>query len=97
MHFYSLDFERVLLLPIRVFWLLSNNIQRIQARNDLRSLNVYSATQLSVNGSTELLNSVREQLLEERGDTIKLKFDPIKERLDRTGLETLRRMSEKGR
>ena len=97
MHEYPLDFESVLRLPIRVFWLLSNNIQRIQARNDLRLLNVYTAAQSLGNGSVELLNNVREQLIDERGVVIKVKFDPSNAKLDRGGLETLRRLSEKGR
>ncbi len=83
-------------MPIKLFWMMSNNVQRIQARNDLRALNVSSVSAMlgGMNGSVKGLQDLSERLADERGDVIKVKFDPIASaQLDRKGLEKLRKLS----
>lgn len=83
-------------MPLRLFWTYSNNIQRIQARNDLRLLSIVSTSAMAGGmgaGEETLksLTSLNERLASERGIVIKYKFDPIGEAvLDREGLERLR-------
>ncbi|WP_354734409.1 hypothetical protein [Acinetobacter nosocomialis] len=90
--------ECVLKLPIRIFWLLSKNIQRIQARNDLRHLNVataaaFGAVTMGGKNQTSITKEVSDQLAAERGVVIKVKSNPLEARLDRDGLERLRILS----
>lgn len=96
MHFYSMDFEKVLNLPIRVFWLLSKNIQRIQARQDLRTLNINTAVALGSNGiNANSIGTMRDQLSDELGVFIKVSNNPMDAQLDRDGLNALRNMASK--
>lgn len=97
-HFYSQDYNAVLNMPLKLFWTLCNNIQRIQARNDLRQLSIASTSAIAggMSGSVESLQNLHEALATERGVVIKAKFDPIREAvLDRSGLERLRQLSSK--
>lgn len=40
MHFYSMGYREVFALPIRIFWTLSSNINRIEAERDGRQLRI---------------------------------------------------------
>lgn len=83
-------------MPLKMFWTLCNNIQRIQARDDLRRLSISSTAAMAGGfaGSIDALRDLNEQLTIERGTVVKTKFDPIREaQLDRAGLESLRSMS----
>lgn len=96
-HFYSQDHNTVLNMPIKLFWMMCNNIQRIQARDDLRQLSIASTSAIvgSMGGSSEPLQQLNEALIGERGVVIKAKFDPIREAvLDRAGLERLRNLGK---
>lgn len=97
-HFYSQDYQAVLDMPIKLFWTLCNNIQRIQARDDMRALSIATAASMAggMGGATEGVQQLNDQLLAERGTVIKTKFDPIGQaQLDREGLELLRAASKK--
>lgn len=77
-------------MPIRSFWLLSQNINRIDAQKDLRglSLSIYSRSD-----STEAVTEYRERLILEMGDIFEYAVDQAylnQEKLDRAGLESLR-------
>lgn len=74
-------------MPVRIFWVMNNNIHRIQAENDIRTLTVMNAAQ-SAEGSVE----VRQRLVLEVGDAVKTRPAQLDEKLDRAGLEMLRRM-----
>ncbi|WP_323016480.1 hypothetical protein [Castellaniella sp.] len=46
LHFYGgLSYRELLSLPIRTFWRLSNNINRIRAETDIRSFHIALASQ----------------------------------------------------
>ena len=77
-------------LPIKTFWLLSGNVERISAQKDIRSFSVSSHCQDS-EGST----AFRERLVLEIGETVKM--EPGAETLaavDVEGLEDLRKMAQ---
>jgi hypothetical protein len=44
MRFYSLSYEAVMLLPIRVFWMLNSMVDRIRADEALAIMPVHAAT-----------------------------------------------------
>lgn len=50
-------------MPVRRFWLMNRNINRIQAENDVRMVTVMNAAQ-----SQEGAKEYRESLIEEMGD-----------------------------
>lgn len=45
MHFYGLGYQETLNLPLRAFWVMSSNINRISAENDIRNLSVVAGGQ----------------------------------------------------
>jgi len=61
MHFYGLTHREVLDTPIKTFWLLSSNIERITAQKDLRELTVLAHSQ-SVEGATELTKRLIDEI-----------------------------------
>ena len=84
-------------MPLKLFWTLCNNIQRIQARDDLRSLSVSCSSAIAggMSGNVEGVTSLRESLIQERGDVIKHRNDPILDAVrDDAGIESLRRLSQ---
>ncbi|EOE5354418.1 hypothetical protein [Acinetobacter baumannii] len=48
---------------------------------------------MSGNSKSTLTKDVTDQLLAERGDVVKVKSNPLEAKLDRDGLEMLRRLS----
>lgn len=74
-------------IPIKTFWLLSENIERISAQKDIRTLSVAAYSQ-----SGEAASEFREQLVLQVGTTVKLESEPISER-DVEGFEELRHMA----
>lgn len=76
-------------VPIKTFWLMNDSINRISAKEDLRSLTVASSCQ-SFDGAT----SHHERLIFEVGTTVKLEVDPIREAVrDETGFAELKNMA----
>lgn len=78
-------------MPIRCFWALSENINRIQAQNDLRSLSIAMYAQ-----GQESALTYRERLEVEMGEVIAYKYSSelLKhEKLDRDGLNKLKSLS----
>jgi len=63
MSFYSLDYQSMLKLPLRTFWLLSKSINRIEAERGLRSLSIAQASQ-----SSEGFKAAYKRLEEEVGE-----------------------------
>lgn len=72
-------------MPIRCFWTLSQNINRIQAQGDLRKLTISCICQ-----DKEATGKYREQLVLEMGRIFEYTIDPTKEKLDREGLQALK-------
>ncbi|WKZ86345.1 hypothetical protein N5B55_05165 [Ralstonia pickettii] len=73
-------------MPIRRFWLMSNNINRLMAERDMRALSVAGSAQ-SGEGFTEY----RQQLILEIGTV--LRDDPMSSERDEAGFEELRAMA----
>lgn len=64
--FYGMSYRDVLELPISAFWLLSNNINRLSAERDIRSLAIAAGSQ-----SEEGYKKTLEGLQREMGDVVK--------------------------
>lgn len=60
-----MDPQRCLALPIRLFWVLAGNVDRLRAQNQIELLDVSSVSQAM--GDGEALKTFREQLLERMG------------------------------
>lgn len=67
MHFYGMNDNAVMGLPIRRFWLLSSSIERIMAQKDLRALSVTSCAM-----SGDAIKEHRSRLVVEIGDVYKV-------------------------
>lgn len=67
MHFYSLSDEQILRMPVRRFWVLEAQINRILSERDLRLINVDRAS-----GSQEQMSQVIDRLIFEIGETCKV-------------------------
>lgn len=78
-------------VPVRTFWFMNAQIDRIQAQKDMRSLTVAVCGQ----GGGEAAQNFRERLVIEAGEVVKLKFDPIREAVrDEEGFSALREMAQ---
>jgi hypothetical protein len=86
-----MSYGEVMVMPVRAFWLMNSNIDRIQAQKDMRSLTVAVCGQ----GGGEAAQSFRQRLVIEAGEVVKLKFDPIREAVrDEEGFSALREMAQ---
>ena len=59
--FYGIDLNKVLQLPIKRFWLLHQNVDRIQAEQDLRLVKVFAYAQ-SEDGFKALVEDLQKQM-----------------------------------
>ncbi|PLC44565.1 hypothetical protein C0Q88_07755 [Ralstonia pickettii] len=73
-------------MPLKRFWLMSNNINRLMAERDMRSLSVAGSAQ-----SGEGFAEYRQQLILEIGTV--LRDDPLSTERDQAGFEELRAMA----
>jgi hypothetical protein len=86
-----MPYRETMNLPIKAFWMLSRNIDRIKAQEDMRSLTVAACSQ----GSAEAAQSYRESLVIEIGTITKFKFDPIGDAVrDDDGISVLKGMAD---
>lgn len=91
MHFYSLSYGETMSLPIKTFWMLNSNIERIQAQKDMRALTVAVCGQ-----GSEAAKSYRETLVVEIGTVVKLEeSNPLKAVRDEAGFQALRDLANK--
>jgi hypothetical protein len=70
MYFYSETHESLMRMPLQTFWLLSNNIERIQAQLDLRTVNILLRT--GMNATSETVDQTYEALVAETGEIVKI-------------------------
>jgi len=84
-HFYSMSYQQVMAMPIRAFWLMSGNIRRLRASNDMRTLAVAAAAQ-SADGYKE----THERLVLEIGTVY---AGPTSVERDEAGLNELKMMA----
>lgn len=87
-HFYHLNYDEVMALPIHVFWMLSGNVNRIRAEEDLRALRIGNMAQ-GQGGASELA----EKLVKEMGEVCKT--DPRNEQRDEEGFADLKALALK--
>lgn len=78
-------------MPVRTFWFMNSQIDRVQAQKDMRSLTVAVCGQ----SSKEAAQNFRESLVIEVGEPVKLKFDPVRDAVrDEVGFSALREMAQ---
>ncbi len=88
-----MGYEELMALPIRAFWFMNAQIERIRAQADMRSLDTAMAAN-SVN--TETAVSYREKLVLEVGEVVKGSkdpLDPMNAMRDEAGFAALRAMA----
>ena len=86
-----MSYVEVMTIPVRTFWFMNAQIERIQAQKDMRSLTVAVCGQ----GGGEAAQNFRDRLVIEAGEPVKLKFDPIREAMrDEKGFSALREMAQ---
>lgn len=79
-------------MPIRFFWTMYENIDRIQAVADTRALDIqYTATATGMAGG-EGVKRLRETLVMQIGNPVTVKIDPMAAKLDRRGVNDLKSM-----
>lgn len=91
-HFYSMGYGEVMRLPIRTFWLMASNIDRIEARKDMRAITVAQFAQATPEG----VQQFRDALVIEAGSIVKMDdtpTDPRAAKRDDAGFADLRRMA----
>lgn len=88
LHFYGgLSYRELLELPIRTFWRLHANINRIRAESDLRSFHVAAASQSEKGGE------YHQRLVLELGEITKV--DPIANAIrDEEGVSRLKQIAQ---
>lgn len=81
-------------MPLRTFWLLSNNVERIQAQIDLRTMNLRLRTGMSA--TSDSVGQMYEALIAETGEVVKTS---VKAQLnaprDQEGFEKLKAMAQR--
>jgi hypothetical protein len=86
MRFYSMAYGEVMGMPIRAFWVIGRNIDRVSSKERLDALHVATASQ-----SSEGYATLTEELQSQMADTVV--GDVVVESLDREGLDFLRNLS----
>lgn len=74
-------------LPVRAFWMMNRNIDRLRAEEDLRHVSVGVAVQ-----SKEGASNATDRLVAERGEWIK--FSPLAPHLNRRDEEGVARLKQ---
>jgi len=73
-HFFHLDPERLLALPLRLFWSMTRHADRLRAAEDLRHLQVATMAAVSAQGgkeAAEASNNLHAALMEQMGTVIR--------------------------
>ncbi|MFK3740969.1 hypothetical protein [Massilia sp. TN1-12] len=94
-HFYSTGYEQAMRLPLKTFWLMSSNIDRIEAKKDMRAITVAQMAQATPDG----VQKFRDALVIEAGEIVKLdgaQDDPRTAKRDEAGFADLKRMAGEG-
>lgn len=92
MHFYSLSYGELMSLPIKTFWMLNGNIERIEAQKDMRALTI------AVNGNAgaQAAQDYRQRLVIEVGTVVKLEDNPVALAVrDEEGFAELKAMAQR--
>lgn len=91
MNFYAMGFEAVRQLPLKTFWAMHRNIDRIEAKGDTRRLNVAIFSQ----ATPEQVTAFRQSLVLESGTIVRMddEVNPMLARRDEAGFAELKRMA----
>lgn len=86
---YGLGYRELMALPIKTFWMLNKNVNRLLAEKDLRALSMAINSQ-----SNEGVTALREKLSEELGNPYGSQpvDNPLDEERDEAGFEMLKNM-----
>ncbi len=89
-----MGYAEVMRLPLRTFWLMSRNIDRIEAKQDMRAMSVAIVSQSNADGVTQF----RKGLVVEAGTIVKLEGEeanagPLDAQRDESGFADLKRMA----
>jgi hypothetical protein len=89
-----MGYEAALKLPLKTFWLMNRNIDRIEAKNDMRAMSVAIVAQ--ANGDS--VQQFRQELVVEAGTIVKLEGEgedttPLEAKRDETGFADLKMMA----
>lgn len=87
MRFYGMSWREVMATPIRAFWVLVRNIDRVKAQEKLGELKLSVCAQ-----SSEGVEEYQNDLVSQLGEV--LVPDILVDTLDRTGFEELRSLSK---
>lgn len=90
MHFYGIGYRELLALPIRFFWTLNNNIDRIQSSFDLRALNLQHVAVATGMAGGDGVKKYATSLELQIGEVQKIKFDPMAEKFDKAAFDSLK-------
>jgi len=95
MHFYAQSYPAVMTLPIKTFWLMNENIDRIQAQKDMRSLSI----SVAATAMGEAAQQLRQRLIVEAGTIVKVSGESqgrpyIQEERDEAGFAELKELSK---
>lgn len=86
-------YAEVMRLPLRTFWLMHRNIDRIEAKRDMRAMSVSLVAQSTPDGAKQF----RQELLVEAGTIVKLEGagedSPLAAKRDDSGFADLKRMA----
>jgi len=86
MRFYGSSYQDTLELPLKTFWMMSNNVSRLRAEEDIRALSV-SAGSASEKG----FEQSQEALKREMGEV----FKRPKHMIERQGINELKEIARK--
>jgi hypothetical protein len=86
MRHYPLSYEQVMALPVRAFWTLNRNVNRLLAEEDLRALMLHVSRQ-SAEGCSAYETKLRNEIFP-AADA----FDPLKAARDEAGFAALKAM-----
>lgn len=91
MSYYGMGFEAVRLLPMKTFWAMHQNIDRIEAKNDQRRL----ALGVVAQATPENVATFRQALVLETGTIVRMdeEVNPMLARRDEDGFAELKRMA----
>lgn len=95
MHFYSQSYPEVMALPLKTFWLMSGNVDRVMAQSDMRALTVSVCGQAG-----EAAKEYRARLVIEIGTIVKVEQTETSKPLpydatrDEAGFAELRMLSK---
>src|SRR3569832_262579 len=95
MHFYAQSYPAVMTLPIKTFWLMNENIDRIQAQKDMRSLSI----SVAATAMGEAAQQLRQRLIVDASSIVKVSGESlgrpyIQDERDEAGFAELKELSK---